>query len=142
LISGRHGDTIEHVDLGRRGKHLLLPLSGEHIVAVDDGVTVRFSDPTSTLQVHGEVVLRLASDPSIPVRAKGLGASINPLIGVPIREALARDRRGELLVFFEDGSELVVEDGPFENWIYVKVNPDRPRDTLRVYGGIGRTTYA
>jgi hypothetical protein len=46
------------------------------------------------------------------------------------------------LVFFEDGSELVVEDGPFENWIFTKVNPDRPRDTLRVYGGVGRTTYA
>jgi hypothetical protein len=142
LISGRHGDTIDKVDLERRGRYLLLPLSGEHITAVDGGVTARFSDGTSTLHVHGDVVLRLASDPSTPVRTKGLGAPTNPLIGVPIREALARDRRGELLVCFEDGSELVVEDGPFENWQYIKVNPDRPRDTLRVNGGVGRTTFA
>jgi hypothetical protein len=129
------------MELGRRGKYLLLPLSGEQIVAVDDGVTARFSDASSTLHVHGEVTMRLASDPSTLVRAHGLGAHVNPLIGVPIREALARDRRGELLIFFEDGSELVVEDGPFENWTYIKVNPDRRRDTLRVYGGVGRTTY-
>jgi hypothetical protein len=47
LISGRHGDTIDKVDLGLRGKYLLLPLSGEYIVAVDDGVTARFSDGTA-----------------------------------------------------------------------------------------------
>src|SRR5262249_323693 len=102
LISGRHGDTIEQVDLGRRGKYLLLPLSGEHIVAVDDGVTARFSDPTSTLHVHAEVVLRLASDPSIPVRAKGTGRRMcNSRVehrNISIHQLSVRWRAGRLRV--------------------------------------------
>ncbi|OLB75902.1 MAG: hypothetical protein AUI14_20105 [Actinobacteria bacterium 13_2_20CM_2_71_6] len=77
----------------------------------------------------------------VVLRTHDPGAHLNQLIGIPIREALAHPRRGELLIFFEDGNELVVEDGPYENWHYTKVNPDRRRDVLRVHGGVGRTTY-
>jgi hypothetical protein len=128
------------MELGRRGKYLLLPISGERIVAVDDGITVRFSDPGSTLEVRGEITLCLASDPPTRTRAPGLGRHVEPLLGIPIREARAHPRRGELLISFEDGSELVVEDGPYENWSYGKVDPERPGKALRVYGGVGRTT--
>jgi hypothetical protein len=130
------------MELARRGRYLVLPISGEHIVAVEDGITVRFSDTAgSTLEVRGETTLRLASDPSTMLRTREPGAHFAKLIGVPIREACAHPRRGELQILFEDGSELVVEDGPYENWHYTKVNPDRRNDVLRVHGGIGRTTY-
>jgi uncharacterized protein DUF6188 len=130
------------MELARRGKYLLLPLSGEHIVAVDGGTTARFSDVAgSTLEIRGEMTVRFGPDPSTPRRTRDSGPPLTQLIGVPIRAARAHPRRGELLISFEDGSELVVEDGPYENWHYTKIDPARRADVLRVHGGAGMTSY-
>ncbi|UOQ73658.1 DUF6188 family protein [Hymenobacter cellulosilyticus] len=48
---------------------------------------------------------------------------------------------GTLLLVFENGWELYVEDGPYENWHYTKRSLCNPSANLYVHGGVGQTSY-
>jgi hypothetical protein len=41
---------------------------------------------------------------------------------------------------FEDKVEIIVEDGPYENWHYTKKNLNNSSDSLLIHRGIGRIT--
>jgi len=56
-------------------------------------------------------------------------------IGTVIDKAQAF-KNGELCIRFENGPEIHVEDGPFENWHYTKIK-GHFNDGLRVHGGMG-----
>ena len=44
-----------------------------------------------------------------------------------------------LFLIFSDKTELIIDDGPYENWHYTK-QYDKS-NYLRVHGGVGRTIY-
>jgi hypothetical protein len=58
----------------------------------------------------------------------------------PIARAKA-DKYGNLWLTFENGMEISVADGPYENWHYTKKSSTNSKDILFVHGGVGRTTY-
>ena len=60
--------------------------------------------------------------------------------GQPIKDAIA-DKQGNLWLTFENGTEIKVEDGPYENWHYTKKNLASPMDGLYVHGGVGQTIF-
>jgi hypothetical protein len=57
-----------------------------------------------------------------------------------IKEAIA-DRNGNLWVTFQNGTRITVEDGPYENWHYTKMNLRNKINSVHVHGGAGSTTY-
>ena len=59
--------------------------------------------------------------------------------GELIKEARAA-KTGELYIVFDNGTELVVEDGPYENWHFTQINKSN-KNHIFIHGGVGRTVY-
>ncbi|UOQ67434.1 hypothetical protein [Hymenobacter volaticus] len=59
---------------------------------------------------------------------------------IKIEEAKA-DKQGQLLLMLSNRQELIVRDGPFENWHFTILNKRYPKQNLFVHGGVGTTNY-
>jgi hypothetical protein len=94
----------------------------------------------SSLRLEGEFkVTRYNQTIELSPRSKEALTLFYDLFDVTIKDAKA-DKGGNLLLAFEDKVEIIVEDGPYENWHYTKRNPNNSSDSLFIHGGIGRTT--
>jgi hypothetical protein len=94
----------------------------------------------SNLSLEGEFkVTRYNQTIELSPRSKEALALFYDLFNVSIKEAKA-DKGGNLFLIFENKVEIIVEDGPYENWHYTKRNPNNTFDSLFIHGGIGRTT--
>ena len=124
--------------LERSGKYFLLPLKYFEIsdVVWDGLVTLLFNDPkNSQLDIHGEFLV--GSDEVFErysPRSEWIENVLESFIGVEIKVAKANSK-GYLFITFADKREIIVEDGPFENWHYTNT------DKIFVHGGVGRLTY-
>ncbi|WNG43842.1 hypothetical protein F0U60_06820 [Archangium minus] len=87
------------------------------------------------LDIHGEFHVRASGAESYfsPLEP-GVVNVLESFLEVPIVSARA-DRHGQLRISFEDGRELFVPDGPFENWHYTN------DEGLTVHGGVGRCVF-
>lgn len=126
--------------LKQKGKYLELPIAGLKInkILSDGLLTIYFDDrEESFLQLHSEFkATRFNQAQEIDPRGKEGLILFHDLIGEGIREAITD--KGVLWLTFQNGTEICVEDGPFENWHYTRRSGS---DTLYVHGGIGRTSY-
>ncbi len=118
-----------------RGLHHSLPLARSVIADVpeDLGLLAKFDQPEgSALRLDGPFIVLTGDvrDEFAPPFAAWVRDILLSMVGVPIRLA-KYGRTGVLRVVFEDGRELQVPDGPFENWHF-----ESP--SLQVHGGVGR----
>jgi hypothetical protein len=124
--------------LERAGKHFRVPVEHCHIVEVlAEGLPrLRFDDAKqSTLDIHGEFHVKVSGVADVfSPREPGALNVLEAFLCVPIISAFA-SRHGALSVRFEDGRELVVPDGPYENWHFMN------DDGLVVHGGVGRLVW-
>ena len=58
----------------------------------------------------------------------------------PIKE-VKTDGSGNLWLTFNNGTQITVEDGPYENRHYTKRCQAKPMESLYVHGGIGKTIF-
>jgi hypothetical protein len=115
-----------------------LPLDRARIVEVRGAgrFELVFDDPAcSVLSLHGSFELRsgeqvLAYEPPCPDTVCDV---LQTLVGVRIEAARYR-RNSTLRIQFEDGRDLTVPDGPFENWHYAN------QRGARLHGGVGRVS--
>ena len=98
---------------------------------------------------------RIATDESMPAPTRlaairdwldRAGIGENAKHEVTINLPKWQENLEDLVVTYEfDDDDIVdaeiVEDGPYENWSYSRVDPDAKRG-LSVYGGVGRTVHA
>jgi hypothetical protein len=113
-----------------------LPLEGACIVDVRGAgrFDLVFDDADGgVLSLHGPFELRTGDqvDTYAPPCPDWVRDLLLGLVGVRIETARHRTI-GSLRIQFEDGRELTVPDGPYENWVYAD------RGGRRLHGGVGR----
>jgi hypothetical protein len=87
----------------------------------------------STLEIHNTFLVECGDD-VVPVKmhsgeahylAEGFQCCV-------VESAFSRHGSGELRVELSNGQTIIVEDGPYENWHYIKIGQHY------IHGGIGR----
>jgi Family of unknown function (DUF6188) len=130
--------------LRQKGRYLQLPVVGVTIkkILFDGMLTIFLDDPEeSFFQFHS--ILKVAEynqTRDIDPRSKDGLILFHGLLGQKIKEAKT-DGHGSLILAFANDVEIVVEDGPYENWHYIRKSLISPTDSLYVHGGVGRTIY-
>ena len=121
-----------------------MPIGGLKIkeIVFDGLVTIVFNDnENSYLDFHSCFkVTQYNQTKNVNPRDKDALTLFYDHYNQPIKEAKA-DKHGNLWLTFGNGTEIYVEDGPYENWHFTKQNIDKPYDSLHVHGGVGRTTF-
>jgi hypothetical protein len=129
--------------LKERGKYYELPIRGLRFdqIIYNGLLKVVFSDPEkSFLDFHGPLkVTRYNQTEELHPSSKEALNSLYELFGVVVKDAKA-DREGYLFILFENGFEIIIEDGPYENWHYTKIDINKS-SFLYVHGGVGRTIF-
>jgi hypothetical protein len=130
--------------LPEKGRYYQLPIAGLEIkkLVYDGLLRIVFNDQEqSYLDLHGEFEITQHNQKSIlsPKSKEALLLFYN-LFGVPIKDAKA-DKFGRLFLRFDNGLEIIVEDGLYENWHYTKIDAKNPKDNLFVHGGVGKTIF-
>ena len=129
------------VRLKEKGRFFELPIVGLHYhrIIYDGLLRIVFADQVNSyLDFHGEFILiRYNQTFHLDPGSKEALLVLYDLFKVRVTEAKA-DKAGKLFLQFENGVEILVEDGPYENWHYTKITPG---DSLHVHGGVGRTTF-
>ncbi|RSK42300.1 DUF6188 family protein [Hymenobacter perfusus] len=132
--------------LKETGRYYVIPLMGCAIQQIEYNGLVRLvfadADERVFLDLHGE----------FQVEASGHITTFSPRqkealllffdwfqTNVTIEEAKA-DKQGQLFLKLSNRQELIVQDGPFENWHFTILNRQSPSKNLFVHGGVG-TTY-
>ncbi len=138
---------LEHphkMRLKEKGRFLELPIIGLTIkeVVYDGLIRVVFNDDEeSYLEFHSEFrVHQYNQEKTIKPNSEASLVFFYHQFGQTIIEAKA-DKFGVLWIKFENSMEIIVEDGPYENWHYTKINKANKIDNLCMHGGVGRTTY-
>lgn len=130
--------------LKEKGRYLELPISGLKIkkLIFDGFLTVVFDDQEeSYLEFHSALkVMQYNQTMDLYPNNKDTLMLFYDHFSQTIKEAKA-DKKGNLWVRFENGTEIAVEDGPYENWHYTKKSLINQLDSLSVHGGVGRTIY-
>ncbi|WP_437963732.1 DUF6188 family protein [Sorangium sp. So ce260] len=114
----------------------MLPLAGHALrdVEGDSLFDLKFDDSAeSSLFLDGPFFLSAAGEAEefVPPHAEWVRDVLSSLIGVRVDSA-RYDRNSNLRIQFTDERELLVPDGPFENW-----HTSNNADTL-LHGGCGR----
>jgi len=129
------------------GRHYELPLIGCAIrqIIYNGMIRLDFSGNQENifLDFHGdfEVVNSGHSERFSPSRKEALLLFYGWFQeGVTVQEAKA-EKRGQLFLKFSNRQELIVQDGPFENWHFTVLNSQFPHKNLFVHGGVGTTSY-
>lgn len=130
--------------LNQRGRYFELPILGMAIkeITYDGMLKLVFDDPeASYLQLHSNFkVIQYNQTRDInPSSLEGL-ALFYEHFGLIIITAKA-DSEGNLLIIFSNETEIIVEDGPLENWHYTKCSLINPKDHLFVHGGVGKILF-
>ncbi len=130
--------------LKQRGRYFELPILGMAIkeITYDGMLKLVFDDPeASFLQLHSnfKVIQHNQTKDINPSSLEGLTLFYEHF-GMIITTAKA-DSQGNLLIIFSNETEIIVEDGPLENWHYTKSSLTNPKDHLYVHGGVGRTVF-
>lgn len=132
--------------LKEKGRYYELPIIGLKIkkIVYEGLLQLVFNDSEeSFLDLHGEFIIQKYNQ-NFTLTPKDKDALIlfYDLFNakVTIKEAKA-DKSGRLFLTFENGFELTVEDGPFENWHFTKINKQIPKNNLYVHGGVGKTIF-
>ncbi|HEY1055275.1 MAG TPA: DUF6188 family protein [Emticicia sp.] len=124
------------------GRYFELPIVGLKInqIIFTGRITLVFDDDEkSYLQLDSEfLVTQYNQTNALNPTSKEALLLFYDHFNQPIKEAKA-DRNGNLWLTFNNGTELQVEDGPYENWHYTKRSIQRSSDTLSIHGGVGRT---
>lgn len=119
------------------GRYFELPVAGLVFkkILFDGLLTVFVDDPEeSFFQFHSTFkVTEHNQDKNVDPRSKDGLVLFHGLLGQKIKGAKA-DGHGLLWLTFANGMEILVEDGPYENWHYT-------RNGLHVHGGVGRLIY-
>lgn len=130
--------------LKQKGRYFELPIVGWTIkkIIFDGLLTLVFDDQEeSYLQLHSTFkVTQYNQTKDISPRDKDGLTIFYDHYEQTIKDAKA-DGDGNLWLTFDNGTEITVEDGPFENWHYTKKNLTNPMDSLHVHGGIGQTVF-
>jgi hypothetical protein len=126
------------------GRYLELPIIGTKLKAItyDGRLTLVFDDAAlSYLELHGPFkVSRFNQEYQLHPGSKEALSAFHDLFHVAIQNAKC-DRSGGLFLSFEDGTSVIVEDGPYENWHYTRREPLKHSEVIQVHGGVGRTTF-
>lgn len=130
--------------LKQKGRFYELPIIGLSInrIVFDGLITLVFNDQEqSYLDLHSifKVIQYNQTINLNPKEKEGLTFFYDQY-GKNINDAKA-DSKGNLWITFENGIEIIVEDGPTENWHYTKINLTNPMNSLKVHGGVGQTTF-
>lgn len=124
------------------GKYFELPIIGCKVSACifHGRICLKFNDKeSSTLDIDGEFrMIQFGQEKIFDPTSKESWVSMLDLFGAEVKSAKA-DAKGWLYVEFDNKNEIVIEDGPFENWHFTKKYENK--DPLYVHGGIGRTTF-
>lgn len=119
-----------------------LPILGLRVdrIVFDGMLQLMFDDAeNSTLDLHGPFSLtRYGYAEQFHPQSKDAYLCGHDLLHAVVKSAIA-GTRGTLLLTFENGWTLYVEDGPYENWHYTKQNLNHPAANLYVHGGVGQT---
>lgn len=116
-----------------------IPLAGHAVTDVqrESRFELAFNDKSkSRLWLEGPFRLHTGDDagglfePPCPAWVRDVLLSF---VGVKIISARF-GRNSRLQLTFQDGRQLTVDDGPYENWHYSNA------DGLRIHGGVGRTS--
>ena len=132
--------------LKEKGRYYELPIEGNKIQKIIYAGLLRivFNDSDeSYLDLHGEFKIQKHNQ-TITLHSKDKDALIlfyNLFNSdVKIKDAKA-DKAGQLFLTFDNGFELTVEDGPFENWHFTKIDKQKTKNSLHVHGGVGKTIF-
>jgi hypothetical protein len=130
--------------LKQTGKYFELPIAGLKIkeIVFDGMIKLVFDDNESSyLEFHSPFKVAQYNQlvESSP-RDKAALVFFYDHFEIPVKEAKA-DNRGNLWLTFNSGTEINVEDGPYENWHYTKKSINKSGDSLHVHGGVGRTAF-
>lgn len=121
--------------LERKGKHWKIPIVGESVTGVYIGDYFRLNfEESKWIDIEGDFKLLTRGQESLIQKISLNDArKLIDLLHMKVTDSTAC-YSGELLLEFNNGMEIVVEDGPFENWHFY--------DNLRtaVHGGIGKLT--
>ncbi len=124
------------------GKYFELPIVGLKIkeIKYNRMITIVFNDnENSYLDFHSSfIVTHYDQSKEVSPSDKEALLLFYDHFDQSIKEAKA-DRNGNLWLTFNNGTEIRIEDGPYEKWHYRKRSIDNPSDHLFVHGGVGRT---
>src|SRR5687767_3954979 len=117
------------------GRYYELPLAGLKIkeIVYNGMLRLVFDDPEhSFLDLHSEFkVTQFNQTKNFNPREKESIMLFYDLYGKTIVEGKA-DKYGNLWLCFDNGTEITIEDGPYENWHYTKKSPTSSKDHLFV----------
>jgi|SRR5579864_1308549 len=116
----------------------LLPLHG-HAVSDVTGTgrfVLFFDDPAqSRLSLDGSFQIRVDNETQeyTPLNPDWVRDVLLSFVGVRVNSA-RYNRRSRLIIRFSDDRELIIDDGPFENWHYSNSSG------LSLHGGVGKVS--
>jgi len=119
--------------LKRKGKNWLIPIQGNSVIGVCIGGSFRLDfEDSRFIEINSEFRYRLyQNEDMITVFNLDEARKLVELFQSTVIEAIAF-HTGELFLSFDNGIELYVEDGPYENWHFYGDL------TSTIHGGIGR----
>jgi len=132
--------------LKEKGRYYELPIEGNKIekIIYDGLLSIVFNDADeSSLNLHGEFEIKQYNQAiTLLPKDKEALALFYDLFNseVQIKEPKA-DKHGRLFLTFDNGFELAVEDGPYENWHFTKIDKQNPKNSLHVHGGVGKKIF-
>jgi hypothetical protein len=124
------------------GKYYFLPIGGKTVdMKAEQLTSFVFADDDYdlTLELHGDFKVNFDGDEQTFKIVEDFHTSILPLfINATIDNAKA-NRYGWLFLKFSDGRELIVEDGPYENWHFYVRRKNENLALIHLGGGVGST---
>lgn len=130
--------------LFKKGKYFILPIIGLSIrkIIFDSFITLVFNDDEeSYLEFNTTLqVTQYNQTSNFAPNDKSTLILFYDHYLHKIKDAKA-DNTGNLWLSFENGTEIMIEDGPYENWHYTKINCTKRINSLHVHGGVGRLIF-
>jgi hypothetical protein len=130
------------MQLKEKGRYFELPVAGLKIASIIYTGLLRLvlnDANNSFIDLHGDFeIIRHNQKNILSPRSKDALMLFYDLFGVMIKDAKA-DKYGGLFITFENGFELTVDDGPFENWHFTSINALNPKKSIYFHGGVGKT---
>lgn len=130
--------------LKEKGKYFELPIIGNQIKTIlyDGFIRIYFNtSEESYLDFHsGFIVNRFNQSQTLNPTSKEALIFFFDYFREIIKDARA-SKTGELYILFENNTEIVVEDGPYENWHFTLKSQHNKNQNLFVHGGVGSTYY-
>ena len=119
--------------LKRKGKNWVIPIQGDTVIGVYIGSSLRLDfEGSRFMEINSEFKYRLyQNEDTISDFKLDEARKLVELLQSTVIEATAF-HTGELFLSFDNGVELYIEDGPYENWLFYG------NLALTVHGGIGR----